>query len=159
MIWDEARRQLLRQALERWRGTPHHNRLCERGVGVDCIRLVHAVLEETGVVPGASFGGYDTTAGMWKESSALQEMILKCVRGDWIPAPGPWEFGDVVVLTTGRRSAHCGIIVGDKVWHSLSGRCVTESDLVLWHKELAGAVRLRELGFLVRPEQATLPSR
>lgn len=154
-VWTQDRRELALLSLERWRGTPHRNRLAEPGVGIDCIKLVYRVCHEAGVFPSSDFNGYDTSSGMWKQSSKLQDTILQCVHGSFVDR-GPWEFGDIAIFKTGNRSAHCGFIAGRSLWHALANRCVTESDLALWEGEFAGAVRLSAAGFKASPDRVPI---
>lgn len=149
-VWTEEAKRLAIASIQKWRGTPHHNRVCEVGVGVDCIKFVAAVLHEAGIIPSVNLGGYDTSAGMWGVSTALQDEILRCVTGEWVSAP--YQFGDIAIFRTGTRSAHCGFMMGsEEVVHSLANRCVTVSPMAIWHRDIVGAVRLIQRGVRTIP--------
>ena len=151
MIWTPERRQLALESLNRWHGTPHRNRIAIRGVGVDCIKLVDEVFHDAGVFPRCNFTGYDLDSGMWGQSSKLQDALLKCLHAVWVEKD--FEFGDIFILKTGKRSAHCGIYTDDGyVWHSLGHRSVTRSDFALWRHEILGMVRLVKPGFRLNPD-------
>lgn len=153
-VWTEERIRIAREEMKRWQGTPHANRIAIRGKGVDCIKFVMAVCCAAGIVPHTEFYGYDVTAGMWKESSALQETMLRCLHAEWVT--DSFKFGDIFVLKTGRRSGHCGIYTADGfVWHALGKRCVTRSDYSLWRREIVGMVRIIKEGFRVDPRSIT----
>jgi cell wall-associated NlpC family hydrolase len=150
-VWTQGREALARLSLAKWHGTPHHNRIAVPGVGVDCIKFVYEVCYDSGVWPRVEFSGYDLQAGLGGPSTKLQETFLKAVFGEWVERD--FQFGDVLIFTTGERSAHCGFHAGDgKLWHSLAGRRVTVSDECLWRHDLAGAVRLTGVGFKVNPQ-------
>lgn len=150
MIWDEQRKEIARNALRRWHGTPYKNRIAVVGVGVDCINLVCEILYEAQVIPRASFSGYDTDLGMWAESTRLQDTMLRCLNAEWVTSD--FEFGDIFIMKTGTRSAHCGFYSDDGyIWHSLSRRCVTRSDFSLWKREILGMVRIVKTGFRMSP--------
>ena len=114
------------------------------------MQFVCAVLTDAGILPKCSFTGYDTSAGMWFESTKLQDTILKFANGVWVTSD--FEFGDIFILKTGKRSAHCGLFTADGyIWHALGGRCVTKSDYVVWKNESVGMVRLVGDGFRLNP--------
>lgn len=155
MIWTPERRQLALASLARWHGTPHHNRICEIGVGVDCIKFVYAVLCESQIVPSCDFSGYDVNDGMWGESTRLQDTMMKVFHSVWIESD--FQFGDVPILKNGKRSAHCGFYTADGyMWHSLGHRFVTKSDFGLWKREIRGMVRITETGFKIHPRNIKL---
>lgn len=149
-VWTEQRIASARQSLAAWHGTPHHNRIAIRKVGVDCIKLVYKVIFEAGIFPDVDFHGYSVDDGMSGESTKLQETILHCCYGEVVF--GDYEFGDIAIFKTGDRSAHCGFFSGDGyLWHSLARRCVTRSDFSLWRGAVVCAVRLTGEGFRVSP--------
>lgn len=150
MIWTPERKRLALRSLSRWHGTPHHNRIAVRGVGVDCIKLVYEVLIDCGILDRVEFSGYDVDSGLWTESTKLQDTILRCLHSVWVEES--FEFGDIFILKTGNRSAHCGLYTDDgNVWHALGNRCVTKSDFALWRHEIKGMVRVVAPGFRVNP--------
>lgn len=113
------------------------------------------VFRAAGIIPHVEFSGYDVTSGMWKESSALQDTMMRCLYAEWIT--DGFQFGDVFLLKTGRRSAHCGIYTDDgSIWHALGRRCVTKSDFVLWKREIVGMVRVVKDGFRTDPKSIRL---
>ena len=137
--------------MERWLGTPHVNRISECGTGVDCIKFVLVVYRAAGIIPHTDFFGYDVTSGMWKESSKLQDAMRKCLHTEWVT--DNFQFGDIFILKTGRRSAHCGLYSDDGyIWHALGGRCVTRSDFAVWKREVLGMVRIVKEGFRRDPK-------
>lgn len=153
LVWTPERQLLARASCLKWHGTPHRDRLAAVGQGVDCVNFVAQVLFDAGVIESPVLPTYTTSDGMWAESTRLQEAILACVRGQWVL--DSFEFGDVLILKTGRRSAHCAFCAGDYIWHALAGRFVTRSDLALWAKEVSGAVRLTAAGLKQSPRAAT----
>jgi len=149
-VWTPDRINAARIEMEKWLGTPHVNRIAEVGVGVDCIKFVLAVFRSVGVIPHVDFYGYNLTAGMWKESTNLQDTMLRCLHAEWVTAD--YKFGDIFILRTGKRSAHCGIYTDDGyIWHALGGRCVTKSDFSVWKREIIGMVRVVKDGFKLDP--------
>lgn len=157
LVWTPERQELARVSCLKWHGTPHRDRMASVGQGVDCVNFIAQVLFDAGTIDDARLPTYTTSDGMWAESTRLQEAILACVRGDWIEAGSGYEFGDVLVLKTGRRSAHCAFYSGDDyIWHALAGRFVTRSDLALWAKEICGAIRLTATGLKQSPCAADL---
>lgn len=155
MIWTPERQALAVASLNKWQGTPHKNRIAVVGVGVDCIKLVYEVLVDSNVLPRASFGGYDVDSGMWAESTLLQDTIMNCMFGRWVTSD--FEFGDIFIMKTGKRSAHCGFYTADGyIWHALARRFVTRSDFVLWKREIVGMVRLEQIGFRTNPDNMRL---
>lgn len=127
------------------------NRLRVCGRGVDCVQFVYAVLEACQIVPVMSFDGYDTSAGLWKEDSGLERVMLEHFHAEWVESG--FQFGDIFITKTGKQTAHCGFFDSDgHLWHALAGRCVTKSDFVLWRRGIKGMVRI------VRPGLRKVPS-
>ena len=154
MIWTPERQKLALESCDKWHGTPHRNRIAIPGVGVDCIKFVHEILYDSGVVPRVEYQGYDLEAGMWGPSDKLQHCILQCVNGEVVQEP--YEFGDILLFKTGRRSAHCGFYVPDYIWHSLAHRQVTKSDFPLWRKEIECGIRITSEGLKTSPANIDL---
>lgn len=154
MIWTGERKITAHASLEAWKGTPHHNRIAIRGVGVDCIKFVCKIYSEAGIFPDIDFHGYSVDDGMWKESTRLQDTMLRCLHSEWVPSDQQFEFGDIAIFKTGDRSAHCGFVTGeDYVWHALGHRMVTKSDMCLWRRAIIGVVRVTQEGYIVRPDK------
>lgn len=150
IVWTPERRALALASVARWQGTPHYNRIAICGVGVDCIKFVCEVLFDSGVLPRRDFTGYDLQSGLWTESNKLQDTILRCLNAVWVE--DGFEFGDIFILKTGRRTAHCGFYTADGyIWHSLGNRCVTKSDFSFWRHEIRGMIRIKKEGFKLNP--------
>lgn len=146
MIWTAERKQMAQASLDAWQGTPHRDRIAIRGVGVDCIHLVQAVLFDAGIIPAAKLPWYDLTAGMTEECTALKRAMVDCLFVEEVSKDAP-AFGDIAIFKTGRRSGHCGFVVPDFLWHSLAQRCVTRSNYDQWLPRLDCLLRITGDGF------------
>lgn len=86
MTEEEGRRLVIEKALA-WCGTPYHHHACVMGAGVDCLRLVHAVYRDAGLVEDIEFPFYSHQEHH-NEKETLLEGVLRYAREVEVPKPG-----------------------------------------------------------------------
>lgn len=115
--------QRLVEVLDRWRGTPYMAGQQMRGVGVDCVRFVAAVLDEFYLREPVPIETLPTDAALHARDSAIAGM--KRLRELYMPND-PVEDGSLEpadVLVTGPKNGGPGhaMIVGprrNQLWHA-----------------------------------------
>lgn len=132
---------------EVFRGTPHKNRLCLPGEGVDCIHFVIAVLASAGVIPRIRLPFYDERLGSFRAHNVMEDLFLMHFHAQRLDADEPVEFGDVVVCSCGRQTNHIGIILdGGWFWHVPGkGICFPDS-LGVWRHRTQCLLRMTGTG-------------
>lgn len=155
-IWDSTRCLLALDEIKRWHGTPHHDRMAEPGVGVDCLFLLRAILIASNVLPQFEMPYYDTTEGMHGASTRLRQTLLECCHSRIADKHTP-QFGDVAVFKTGQSSGHGAFVFAEdggkfEMVHALGGRCVTVSDYQAWKMRVECLIRFDATGFKRQPE-------
>jgi len=119
---DPEKQELLRSALDGWRGTPFRSGLCQRGIGADCYHVIIGIYEDCGY----DLAEAKTTRGSlhhgkfhasspildWLGSDEIAKQHIRVVD-DTPPLPG-----DIIVLRQGRSAHHVGIHgFQDDLWH------------------------------------------
>lgn len=150
-LWTPERQQRALAECNRWKGTMHIDRIARVGVGVDCVNFVHEVLVASGIVTRHPLGTYPTDLGIAKESHTLRNELLRCLHSVAIDDITKGEFGDIAVMKTGGRSAHCGLFIGTHLWHSMGGQHVTRSPWNLWRHRCKHMVRIYADGWRETP--------
>lgn len=151
MIWTPERRKAALAAAERWHGTPHHDRMAEPGVGIDCMNLVVEILRGAGVLPQFDLPYYDTREGLFQWSDRLKFAFLKCGHCAEADKRVP-EFGDVAVFKTIRVSGHCAFVTGPELIHAIGNRQVTRSRYTAWQQRIDCLLRFTATGLKADPK-------
>ncbi|MCA1995918.1 MAG: C40 family peptidase [Armatimonadetes bacterium] len=118
-------------AAQRWRGTPfrEHARVCQGGA--DCVQLVAALLEETGLTGHLELpADYVVDVGEHAGRSPLLAWFM--ARPEWAGTSDPAEVrpGDVLLFRLGHVAGHAGVALGrGRFVHCLRGHGVLFSDL------------------------------
>ena len=149
-IWTQHRRALALAAVARWHGTPHRDSMAEPGVGVDCIRLVVAILTESGVTEPFTFPAYNVAEGLHDKSGRMRDGFLRCSHSRTVDKRDP-QFGDVAVFKTGRMSGHCAFLLDGQLCHALARQFVMLSEYRLWRREVDCLIRLEAVGLRAQP--------
>lgn len=149
-IWTAERKALAVASCEKWHGTKHRNRMCQVGVGVDCIQFVKEVLADSGIIEPVAFGSYDVNDGTHNVSLRLSKAISFALDVESVPLEKV-AFGDLAIFRTGTRSGHVGFCAGNAIWHALAGQCVTRSQFNLWRHEIEFLYRIKTLGLKNSP--------
>lgn len=152
-IWTAERKAIAQATCDKWHGTKHRNRMCQVGVGVDCIQFVNEVLADAGIIERTSFGSYDVTDGTHNVSLRLSKAISFALDVESVAIPSV-QFGDLAIFRTGTRSGHVGFCAENVIWHSLAGQCVTKSLFNLWRHEIEFLYRIKSLGLKNSPQIA-----
>jgi len=93
-----------------WTGTPFRHAASLKGVGVDCIHLVEAVLCAVGLVK--SQGLLPSYSPDW-HLHLRRELLIEGLRQHCDEVEGPYQVGDILVYRYGRTASHCGLYIGD----------------------------------------------
>lgn len=127
-VWTPGRRIAATNTAESFRGTPHRNRLCRPGEGVDCIHFVMAVLQGAGIVPPIRLPFYDERLGSFRARNVMEDLFLMHFKAVAVDPDCHPAFGDVVICSCGRQSNHVGILLNGWLWHVPGkGICLPEA--------------------------------
>jgi len=115
----------LRRILKSWEGTPHMDGQRAKGVGVDCVQFVAAVLDElAGTETELKSLPKDTAFHQRDKAVAGMKLFIKHFNGEKVDEP--YQPGDVFI--TGPLSGGPGhaIILGPDrgLWHSATNRVI-----------------------------------
>lgn len=153
-LWTAERQDTARTEAASWAGTPHKNRVCVKGQGVDCLRFVFEVLIVAGVVDRFSLPAYKEALGILRQTNVMEPLILEhCHAGRVeVTAAAVPQFGDVVIFSCGEQSNHTGIVLDNgQVWHVPGrGRCGPD-EWVNIRKRLQSLIRFTAAGFTKSP--------
>ena len=149
-VWTPERKALALAAVERWRGTPHRDSMAEVGVGIDCIRLVVAILVASGVTEHFEFPAYDVAEGLHERSERMLDGFSRCTHSHTADKREPL-FGDLAVFRTGRMSGHCAFVLDNRLAHALARRQVTVSDYGAFRPGIHRLIRLDAVGLRAQP--------
>lgn len=153
IIWTQERQDKARAEADAWHGTPHYDRMKKKGVGVDCINFVSAILEAAGLWPAFRMPGYSTRTGLGRRENVIERILHKVAHCETISETAEWAFGDIVVFTVGRQSNHVGIYLDGFIWHSQARHLVEPIPVDRSTSESVQAViRLTGEGFKAAPE-------
>lgn len=170
-LWTPERRASAQAAAERFRGTPHRNRLCLPGEGVDCINFVLAVLRAAEIIPGHRLPSYDERLGTFRKTNVMQAIFLRYLDAEALPAEAPQAFGDLVICRCGRQTNHVGIVLENDpptrespgraefgttvMWHVPARGFVGPEAWTLWSSRVQSLVRIRTAGLQADPGKLT----
>ncbi len=156
-VWTPERQEKARKAVHSWAGTPHKNRLRVKGLGVDCVNFMHAVLIEAEVVEFSRLPFYDERLGALRKTNLIEGIILAHVTATVHPPEDP-QFGDLVICKCGRQTNHVGVIIDGEVWHCPFGSGVgPESWDDRWRSRTQSLVRITKPGYTKSPGSLTWP--
>ena len=134
--------QAIRAEALTWVGTRFHHGASLKGIGVDCIHLVEAVLRAVGLVPDGLLPKYSPD---W-HLHARRELLIEGLREHCDEVDEPWQVGDIFVWRYGRAASHCGLYVGDgRIVHAATKdqvRC-DPIDSASLARRFVGAYRVR----------------
>lgn len=151
IIWTPDRRALAIASCQKWRGTPHKNRVAEIGVGIDCIKFVHEILVDSHIIDRQEFSNYPIQEGMFGKSDKLKNALAMALYAEPFPIE-THQFGDIAVFKNGMMAGHVGFLDDTHVWHSLAGKIVTKTQFNLWAHDMDFLLRINQLG-LKNPAQ------
>lgn len=121
----------LRTEAKSWLGTPHRNKLCKKGVGVDCINFVLSCYIAGGV--NYKLINYDPLSGLHKFSGLIEKELLK--TGDFVKVENP-EDGCILIFDEIKFSAHVGLYLDGMVYHAMYNRLVSAQPFLQWKKHI-----------------------
>jgi len=108
--------QAIRAEALAWVGTRFSHAASLRGIGVDCIHLVAAVLRAVGLL------GVDAIVPCYPPDWHIhqrRELLIEGLREHCDEVQEPWQVGDVLVYRYGRTASHCALYIGDgKIVHA-----------------------------------------
>lgn len=170
-VWTPERRQRAQEAAQRFQGTPHRNRICLPGEGVDCIHFVLAVLQAAGVTPHHRLPFYDERLGAFRQRNVMEAVFLRFLDAEALPPDSPQAFGDVVICQCGRQSNHVGIVLENDLptrespgrgqltttafWHVPARGFVGPDDWGQWRDRVQSLIRIRSVGLRGDPGKLT----
>ncbi len=138
------RRQALVTEAQSWLGTPFRPHAGVKGVGADCVGLVHGILHNIGAIGEVTFPDYTMDGGSHLTASQLGEFIISL---GWFTEVkfGVVETGDLVTFKLGRVAHHVGLAVSQAAFiHVYRGMCAGEATLAdpTWKTRLTAVYRL-----------------
>lgn len=160
-LWTPERRASAQTAARRFQGTPHRNRLCLPGEGVDCINFVLAVLQAAGITPHHRMPFYDERLGALRRHNVMETIFLRFLDAEALGPDTPPEFGDLVVCKCGRQTNHVGIFLQAErdaqlaMWHVPARGFVGPDDWGQWRERVQSLIRIRSAGLLGDPGKLT----
>ena len=108
--------QAIRAEARSWIGTQFAHSAALKGIGVDCIHLVEAVLRAVGLLGDSAI--VPSYSPDWHLHSR-RELLLEGLREHCDEVQEPWQVGDIFVWRYGRAASHCGLYIGDgKIVHA-----------------------------------------
>lgn len=130
----EASREAVAQLALSWVGTPFMAYGRTKGKGVDCIRLVAAILEEAGALPEINWKEFPRYTLDWSAhhdrpilEEAIEYLKLEYIRIESMTQLQP---GDVLAFAPGKVVYHLGIYVGSRSFvHAMQGAGVIRTTL------------------------------
>ena len=135
--------QAIKAEAESWVKTPFRHAAALKGVGVDCIHLVEAVLCAVGLVK--SQGLLPSYSPDW-HLHLRRELLIEGLRQHCDEVGESYEVGDILVYRYGRTASHCGLYVGDgQIIHAATKdqvRC-DRTDALSLAGRFVGAFRVR----------------
>jgi hypothetical protein len=170
-LWTPERREAAQAAAVRFQGTPHRNRICLPGEGVDCIHFVMAVLQAAGIVPTHRLPFYDERLGAFRERNVMEALFLRYLDAEALPGDTPPAFGDVVICQCGKQSNHVGIALENDhptretpgrgqltttaMWHVPARGFVGPEAWERWRDRVQSIIRIRGAGLRDEPGKLT----
>lgn len=152
-IWTPERQAAAMKEAREWHGTPHFDRMAMKGVGVDCVNFVCAILRAAGICEPFNMPGYSTTTGLGRSENIIERILLRCFHGEVIGEREEIVFGDIVIFTVGRQSNHVGIFLDGMIWHSMAAHLVEPMPIEQRTFDvMQSVVRLTGTGLKERPE-------
>jgi hypothetical protein len=152
-VWDYRRRTIANNVAESYRGTPHVNRLCLKGEGIDCIHFVLEILTSAGVVPRFRLPFYDERLGAFRARNVLEDLFhIHFYVTSHDPYSTP-EFGDIVISQCGRQANHIGIMLDGWFWHVASGGFCSPEDWNAWKGRAQSLLRFQQIGLRADPNR------
>jgi len=115
------RQAVLMQVLHKWLDTPFRHHCSVLGEGVDCIRFVAKVLEQTGVKEQISIPDYPRDWHMHTNDSILVVGLVQripCFNVCTLSNEDPIN-GDILLYESGKAVSHAGIYFDERVYQSL----------------------------------------
>lgn len=132
----------LLDTMEDWRGTPYRADCRLKGIGVNCINFLAAIMDEMYSVsvptPVLSFPETASLHSREPGQKAIRELLQAWYGSDKVDRAGPFRCGDVLIhraSTTDHPRAgagHVAIYCNPWVYHALPGLGVTRT----WIKHL-----------------------
>ena len=119
--WTELNHARALARMEDYRGTRHVHRRAIPGKGVDCIHLVYEAFVAAGFVPDVKLPAYRRTDGFAREANYLERHFMFAFHASSIAGDAQPTNGDIVIFQVKKSVNHCGIFLGDAVWHSAYG--------------------------------------
>ena len=117
----------LRKELLSWEGTPYRENTCVKGMGVDCVRFVCAVLDhmQNGGNTDLPFLPQDASLHSPTSAKAAMRLIKSLYGPNYAVKDYTLEPGDVIVAGPEGGGPGHALIVGDQpnqIWHSTGRR-------------------------------------
>lgn len=126
MTINEQREAVITEAMS-WLRTPHHNRACIKGVGVDCGQLPIAVYKAAGVIPHLDVPPYPPDFHLHNGREWYLELVQQF--GCELPEDALPQRGDFCLYKIGRVFSHGAIVVEwPTIIHAYIGQGVVLAD-------------------------------
>lgn len=132
------------RSAQRWRGTPFFGHARVLGNGVDCVNLVAALYQESGLCGDLVLPDYSLDSGNHDDASVLVSFVAALGVFEPLPLTSELGFGDLLGFKLGRCVHHCGVMLrGVQFIHVYRGANTTLSllDDPTWRRKLACAFR------------------
>ena len=160
LIWTPERIAAAAAEIERWKGTPHRDRMAKPGVGIDCIGYVCEITRAAGLIPAFTMPFYSPRWGIGRAFNVMERVLLKCFNVERITSPAEWRPGDLLIFKVGHQSNHIALLwqEGERfgLWHSRVRAGVEFCDMSAEiRKEAQAALRFTAPGLLLDPATLT----
>ena len=143
-FWTDARKELIKASYEKWKGTPHKDKVCKQQVGIDCVHLVMELLFDSGVLPRVPVVGaychYDRNSKVEKPDF---EGLFHCER---VPLD-QLAFGDICICEWSNFWWHPMFCTGDRMIHICREGWVKKVSGSIWEARVGWAFRFFKEGF------------
>jgi NlpC/P60 family putative phage cell wall peptidase len=118
-------RSAILEEAKTWLGTPYHHKSAQKGVGVDCLGLIHAVYSALNLVPAIAIPEYSPNWFLHQDKERFLEGLAP-----YATEIAQAKSGDLILWRFGRSFSHAGILVEENlVIHALRGFGCLQSEL------------------------------
>jgi len=143
-LWTEERKASALASYDKWRGTPHKDRVRKVGIGIDCVGLIFEILYDSKVLPRLPIAGlyckHDVNSK--KEKPNFEELFY-CER----VSLDDLQFGDICICDWSNFWWHPMFYTDKQMIHITRDGWVKKVSESIWDCRVGWAFRFYKEGF------------